>query len=574
MRRHPAVRSSVACAIVRSARPVRGQRSLGPVTRLVGEAKRPRTRLVLDVPPNVLRTAQWLPLAVIAAYAVVFAARLPRTIATLYANADVASGPVLALLAGTQGPGQQVVLGNYPWYEALWLQQGLHALGAGLGVLAGAPFVAGLATAALVAWATAVVGGSVRVGALAAIAILAGGPEAWTFLGSWTSHGLTWLHVALLGAFLVWVASRDKGASTLLIAGIVGLSTGVAAASDSILFVAGIVPLVVGTVSARRQRVTVPVAVCLTATIIGLICTRVIAANVGVTGADTFPIEAAGISDLPQNFSNVMGALAVLSNGRALASSDPFSPASTGPAIGLGIVAALTAVVVAIRVARFRGPTGSSVRAHVSFWCSSAVATVAAVLFTTVSENATCARYLFGVVMALAALAPLGARTLGARAAAGLVTALFAAAGVAMLLGPLFVTDGARAPTRSDARALTQLARSQRIGATYAGYWTAMPISFKSDLELPVRSLEVCNAHARVCPFELHKLSSWYVPRRRTRSMLIADPRILAFSVSVLDPRLGRPEQVVRVGGLTVAIFADDIAARLGPPVRHPLRSS
>lgn len=506
-------------------------------------------------------------------YVVVFAVRLPRTIATLYANADVASGPVLALLAGGGPPDREVVLGNYPWYEALWIQRALHRLGAGLGLLADAPIVLGLVTAALVAWPVAVVAGSRRVGAFAAIAILAGGPEAWTFIGTWTVHGLTWLHVAVLGAFVVWVSRQEeRAAATLVVAVPVGLVTGVATASDSILIVAGVVPLIAAAVSARRRHVTVPVAVCLVAALVGHVATDAFARGAGVTGADTFPIDPAGISDLAENLGNVAGALSVLSNGRAAASADALAAASTGPAILLGIAAALAAGLVVIRVIRRPGATQPLLRAHVAFWGTSAVALVAAVLLTTVSENATCARYLFGVVMALAALGPLAARSPSTRTLSGVVVALFTAAGVVMLLGPLFVTDGARAPTEADARALTRLAREEHVGAAYAGYWTAMPLAFKSDLALPVRSLEVCGARGRLCPFELHKISSWYVPRPHTRSMLIVDRRILAFSVSVLDPRLGRPERIARVGALRVAIFADDLAARLGPPVHRPLR--
>lgn len=48
-----------------------------------------------------------------------FAARPPSTVASGYANADVASGPVIARLLRSAPAGRDVALGNYAWYEAL-----------------------------------------------------------------------------------------------------------------------------------------------------------------------------------------------------------------------------------------------------------------------------------------------------------------------------------------------------------------------------------------------------------------------------------------------------------------------
>lgn len=48
--------------------------------------------------------------------------------------------------------------------------------------------------------------------------------------------------------------------------------------------------------------------------------------------------------------------------------------------------------------------------------------------------------------------------------------------------------------------------------------------------------------------------------------MLVVDRTIRALAVTRLDPKLGAPAAVRRVGQLEVAVYDDDIARRFGPP--------
>ncbi len=98
------------------------------------------------------------------------------------------------------------------------------------------------------------------------------------------------------------------------------------------------------------------------------------------------------------------------------------------------------------------------------------------------------------------------------------------------------------------------------------GYWDAAPLTWGSEFAMRVNPVRMCDDEGRPCPFEFHRISTWYRPRTGRRSMLIVDRTIRALAVTRLDPKLGAPAAVRRVGQLEVAIYDDDIARRFGPP--------
>jgi len=79
-----------------------------------------------------------------------------------------------------------------------------------------------------------------------------------------------------------------------------------------------------------------------------------------------------------------------------------------------------------------------------------------------------------------------------------------------------------------------------------------------------VHPVRMCDDEGRPCPFEFHRISTWYVPRPGRRSMLVLDRRIRALAVTRMDPKLGRPAAIRRVGQLDVAIYDHDIARGFG----------
>ena len=482
-------------------------------------------------------------------YAAVFAARLPSTVASGYANADVASGPVIARLLGAAPAGREVLLGNYAWYEALGLQR---LLGASRVALELAPYGLALAAFALLGWSTAVATGSRWAGVVAATLAAATTPEAWRILGAWTVHGLTFVHMAALGAWVVWLVRRPRGAGATVGAVVVGASSGIALASDPLLAVAGVAPLALAGVAVGRRLpsgAARAIAVTVATAVAGTVVTASVMRADDIRAAGALAVGPAGPADVAANAGRIVTAL--------------------GNLAGPGLVALVAGAAVAALAPRRRGDRAPVLVAHAVFWSGGAAALVAAVGLTTAARDVTASRYLLGVGLAAAAL--VAVRAAGdpqGRALVGAAMALSALLGTLVLAQGGLATDRFDAPTAGEARELVRLARSERATVAYAGYWSAMPLTWKAGLALPVYPVRPCDARGRLCPFEFHRISTWYAPRRGARSLLVVDRRVQALSVTALDPRLGPPLAVHRVGGLEVATFGYDIAARFGPPAR------
>jgi hypothetical protein len=510
------------------------------------------------------------PVVAFAAYVVAFLAQARDIVRTLYLNADIASGPVIAQLLPAAPPDREVVLGNYLWAEALALQRLLDALPADRVLLEAAPFGFGLLTAGLTAYAVLIVARDRWAAAMAVIIVLAAGATVWACLGTWTVHGLTWLHVTILGVFVVWLEQRPRTtASAAAVAVPVGVVTGVGAASDPIVAIAGLAPMALVALTAARRGArsasSRALVLCLLVSGLGALASVLVARSADVRAAGTLPIRVTPLDSLDDNAGLVLQALADVANGRFV---DSALGVSTVAHAAIAALAA-TAVVASgwwtcVRLRRADLTDGA--RAHVVFWSASAVALLAAVTLTTVPVDATASRYLVGVLLALAAVLPLlgaGART---RGLIGAGVAAYVCVGVVSLARGEFTANGFRAPTAETARALARLAAEERVGVAYSGYWDAAPLTWGSELAVRVYPVRMCDDEGRPCPFDFHRISTWYRPRAGRRSMLIADRTIRALAVTRFDPKLGAPAAVRRIGQLEVAIYDDDIARRFGPP--------
>ncbi len=152
------------------------------------------------------------------------------------------------------------------------------------------------------------------------------------------------------------------------------------------------------------------------------------------------------------------------------------------------------------------------------------------------------------------------------RGVIGAGVAAYVCVGVLSLVRGEFTANGFRAPTPETARALASLAAAERVSVVYGGYWDAAPLTWGSDFAVRVYPVRMCDDEGRPCPFEFHRISTWYRPQTGRRSMLVVDRTIRALAVTRLDPKLGAPAAVRRVGQLEVAVYDDDIARRFGPP--------
>ncbi|HZU61143.1 MAG TPA: hypothetical protein VE983_09265, partial [Solirubrobacteraceae bacterium] len=114
-------------------------------------------------------------------------------------------------------------------------------------------------------------------------------------------------------------------------------------------------------------------------------------------------------------------------------------------------------------------------------------------------------------------------------------------------------------PGPPQAALVLRFARAHHVNYGYASYWDGGDLSWLTDFKLqiyPVRS--GCGPYG-LCP-DKARISSWYLPRPSTRSMLIADQA--QPGVNALPPQLGHPLATTYIGSLTVAVYGYDIASR------------
>ena len=163
-----------------------------------------RNRALLD------RAAGWLaalPAWVAVLYGVLLLVVFKATVEAVYANADIASGPMI----GETYDGGVLTLGFLNWFEGLWLEQITKWMPLHRYLWQYGPWVLTMLGLAAVAWTAARATGRRWAGitffAVPFCATAALMP--WQFAIS--GHALAWLTVLLVGAFLVAAAWSAAG---------------------------------------------------------------------------------------------------------------------------------------------------------------------------------------------------------------------------------------------------------------------------------------------------------------------------------------------------------------------------
>ena len=198
------------------------------------------------------------------------------------------------------------------------------------------------------------------------------------------------------------------------------------------------------------------------------------------------------------------------------------------------------------------------------FHATAAVLLAGAFLVTDVAEDVFSARYLIGVLVAAAALAPLAVRSSRGRLAVAAGAALLALTGVMGLARGEYTDDPQRLPGPADAAALRAVEVREDLRKGYASYFEAATLHHLTGGVARVLPVQECGDAHELCPFFLHTLSSWYAPEPG-RSFVVVDTTLRQPQVSGLDPALGPPDAVVAAGQLTVAVYPYDVARRLRP---------
>jgi hypothetical protein len=508
------------------------------------------------------RRAEWAPLGVAGIYLVVLAVHFRDLIAHTFRNADIVSGPVIGELLSQAPAGRDVTLGNFGWYTTLWFELATKWIPFHRQLWEIFPYAFALFGIACVGWATWRVAGQ-WAAAIAVTALFCASPLLLdNFLGG-TVHGMSWWHIALLDATLVWLASRPPaGAARWVVAVVVGIVSAAGAASDPLVAIGGVAPAALAAAFAY-WRTPGPQARAFALPVAAIVAIAAVGGRLLVTVMkhDGFNLRDLGLTLSPADA--VVPHIRLLVEGLTDFGNGDFY----GRAIGLrGVVALACAALVLLaigisarhaREALRRADLDRPLIVHVAFWAASAVLLVGSFVLTTAPTDPATARYAIPVLYGTAALLPLA--LVRHRVLVALAVSAFGLVSVAGLLRK----DYADAPFAGPdtAAALEKVVAREHLQRGYAGYWDAANLMWASHMKVRVYPVYSCPA-PKVCRMYLHRISSWYTPHPGTRSFLLVDPAqpILAGP----DPAFGKPVRTLTLpGNVQMLIYSGDIAAAI-----------
>jgi hypothetical protein len=532
---------------------------------------------------------RWAPLASAAFYVVVLLVTLRSLVASIYLNADVAAAPDIGQLVSRAPHFAEVVLGNAPWYTALWFEQLTGGLPGHRMLWELTPWILTLVGLGLVAWAAARVAGR-WAGAIIGLTCGCAGATLLPLQFGWAIHAVAYVHICVLGAFVVPLALRSgrigAWSTHVGLASLVAVVTGLGMASDKLVVAGGLVPFVIaGAVlcylaprdDARRVLWSV-LGVVVAASAIAVVAASA-ARSADVVPAP-FPISFAALAVLPGHLADLVGSVVVLANGdfsgQAVSLTGVLALLCAGAA-ATGIYAALRSGRVFVRDLASRGPRPSAIvaprsaarSAFLAFWVASAVLVSAAFVLSSVPRGLLTSRYVVTVgyalvVIVVVSVASWGAAWRTAPVAAG-SSVIILAAGVS--LAQRQVQNTAYAPTQTIAARLARFAAREHLTVGYAGYWDAAPLTWELDARLRVYPVIQCGA--TLCPFPYHKINTWYLPRPLARTFFLVDSRLISQNaygaITTVPSSWGSPEQVAHIGQLTVYVYPYNLAAKLIP---------
>jgi len=426
-----------------------------------------------------------------------------------------------------------------PWHRDLWA-----ATGYAFTVLA----------AALLCWATWRVGGRWAGVTAAATALVVGPFVLRSFLSTTGVHGPTPVGAVVLAAVLVLLARSTAWLPAVL----GGLVAGANAASDPLLWAAGIAPFAVAATVLFRttQRRDVGLRA---AAVLGLAFVSAAATNVVMRALD-FHVSSgdfalARLSELPGNVVH-LGRMLALFGGANYALLGPY------PAEPLRIVVALLtcAAVAATVLAAVKLRRADAVRrAYASYWAVS----VALLCFVfVVTPNATdlgpkSVNYLLTLAFAAGAgVALLAAGSLRAEVIVAVGVAVVAVTNIYGIVNGRAEVTGVVALPQHQAQIVQVLERA-RATRGYGGFWSALNLTWQTDMRLFVAPVRNCDA--QLCPNNFFTIRSWYEPRGG-RTFLLVDPT----NPDIQAPRFATDAvEIHRFGPITLYVFDYDISRQI-----------
>jgi hypothetical protein len=520
------------------------------------------------------RAAIWLALASVAVFLVWSAIRIRDITATMYANSDIASAPVLAELLSERGSGK-VTLGFYPWLESLFALRWTRWVPDHIEFWKAAPFVVYGATVVLVGWIV-MRAASRKAGLVVALAMAAPAPIVIYMLGAPNQRLPALVHTVILAAFLVTLPSLPRWARWKQGLWAFGLALTLApgVSSDPLLVAAAVLPFLAAVGYAYVGRLLQPAAAALAAgaCVAGVLGGRLIEAvaeSDGIVFADTGFEMASGARAL-SNAGLLLEDVALFAQGHfgnGVVRFDAFNATRELVAIA-AIGAVIVFAFVIVRRARpilLEAARPIEQRLLFVYWVVSIVAVSAAFVITTAPYGINAVRYLTTLWPGLLILVVI---VYGRRAVAGLalLAAGCAVLGSAALSKDLYTPGAGPRPNAEEARLVERFAAENDLDHGYAGYWDAAPLTFQSGFGVRVYPIRTCgpppDGH---CPFHVHTIENWYVPEPGARTFYVVGDQSLYPPLGPPPADWGRPFEEARLGHLTVYAFDYDIASQLRP---------
>jgi len=516
-----------------------------------------------------------LPALLAAVYLIVLAVDFSQVITSINLYGDAVIAPVLGKLIGQAPAGSHVVLGHHAYYEEFLFLRATAGLSFYRQLWEVAPLIWTLVGVGLLAWsARSSLGGFAAL--LTASAVVCFGVLGRSSFFTFDWHGLTVFHTILVGCALVWLAPRADRIRWPTVAALgvaLGLVSALPMASDVLFVFWALIPMLTAAVaiawrSEGRARWT-PIAFAAITAIVSLLAGAEIAHILragGVTATtppDTFVSSAAMVVN---NIEVLFEGLMALGGGYFFGM--PVNLVGLlAFASGILIVAAIVFGLIEVRrmAAVYRRPATGSIPAtklaYVAFWASSLVIQAVVFVVTGIPKfNTGSSRYALAGYVAVMALFPLLARR-GSRWRVAITAGVcvFALSSIVQLARQPFAAFG-RYPTPSVAARVLNFARAYHVRYGYAGYWDAPDLTWLTRFHLKIYPIESNCGPYGVCPTAPARIDTWYVPKPRTRSLLIADSAVTG--VASIDPRLGSPIATTRIGTLTLAVYPFDIASK------------
>ncbi len=508
---------------------------------------------------------------------IVLLGQLRGLIHALFRIPDAASTEVIAALSANAGPGRVVILGNYPHYEAWWLETATRGLPGHWQLWEAMPFAIafiGIASMAWAAWRS--------LGAFAALVtttvMLSLGDAMREYLFTSATHGYVVAHGALLVVAVVFLIDRAaRGGLSwrwLWGLGVPLIALTAVGATDEILEFVFLPSLAIAGCllwwrhpgPAQRQVAAFCLAVC-GASILGAELLDSLMRSQHVI-ASFFPITFVAPGNVVSNLQLTITSLAHLAGGSFFG----LPVEGTNVLIFAVGVLALAGVALVLRsawqYAKSLDGRHSAVpparEFYLAFWMLVLVASIAVYALTSLPVNEETARYMPGAYAGTAALLPaLAGQRAVQRALLASAIAVFAT-----LIAVNHLIEGtpagdAASPTPQTTSAMLHFVREHGAQHGYASYEVAPVATWETRSAL--RAYPVYTCGASLCPLPWEQVSTWYRPQGNVPTFLIANPATPPPTGIVNPPASwGPPAAIGHFGGYTVFIYGHDIASNLG----------